>query len=45
MDELPQWTDIGGPPSPKKLVQIKGAGLKLYICNFNSCDSDQCTLE
>ncbi|MAO70262.1 MAG: hypothetical protein CL983_04190 [Euryarchaeota archaeon] len=32
MDELPQWTDIGGPPSPKKLVsKLKERGFKASI--------------
>ena len=33
MDELPQWTDIDGPPSPKKLVsKLKEQGFKrLYL--------------
>ena len=32
MDELPQWTDIGGPPSPKKLVsKLKEQGFKASI--------------
>ena len=32
MDELPQWIDIGGPPSPKKLVSIlKERGFKAAI--------------
>ncbi len=32
MDELPQWIDIGGPPSPKKLVSIlKEQGFKAAI--------------
>ena len=32
MDELPQWIDIGGPPSPKKLVSaLKELGFKASI--------------
>ena len=32
MDELPQWIDIGGPPSPKKLVvALKERGFKASI--------------
>ena len=32
MDELPQWIDIGGPPSPKKLVvALKEQGFKASI--------------
>ena len=32
MDELPQWTDIDGPPSPKKLVsKLKEQGFKASI--------------
>ena len=32
MDELPQWTDIGGPPSPKKLIsKLKKQGFKASI--------------
>ena len=32
MDELPQWIDIGGPPSPKKLISaLKEQGYKAAI--------------
>ncbi|CAI8258600.1 MAG: tRNA (guanine(26)-N(2))-dimethyltransferase [Methanobacteriota archaeon] len=32
VDELPQWVDIGGPPSPKKLISaLKEQGFKASI--------------